>query len=163
MFSVITGCKNNQLNSINLSMFNSKWKWWETWDSLFWEVLIYGLSVALEAHPSSKLNNSLKASFKECVVLGRHFNQMRKIFMPKQTEWTNSLCFSDWINKLTITHNTISYCFTFICGEPCHVSSFKQRSVDLIFHWEQLVNSVIVQLYTPFCHYLVDIWLMLKL
>ena len=33
----------------------------------------------------------------------------------------------NWINKLTLKDNTISYSFTlFICGGPCHLSSFKQ-------------------------------------
>ena len=40
------------------------------------------------------------------------------VFMTESTEYTN----------------TASYCFTlFICGGPCHLSSFKQCSGDLIF------------------------------
>ena len=39
--------------------------------------------------------------------------------------------------------NTVSYCFTlFICGGPCHLSSFKQCSGDLTYIWEQLDYSV---------------------
>ena len=32
------------------------------------------------------------------------------------------------MNKLTLKDNTISYCCTFMCGGPCHLSSFKQCS-----------------------------------
>ena len=51
------------------------------------------------------------------------------------TEWTEK-------NKLTLEDNTVSYHFTlFICGGPCHLSSFKLRSGDLVFLWEWLVYS----------------------
>ena len=47
--------------------------------------------------------------------------------MPEQTELTN----------------TISFCLTLLkCGGPCHLSSFKQCSGDLIFLQEQFVHSV---------------------
>ena len=47
-----------------------------------------------------------------------------------------TVCFHDWINKLTLKDNTISYCFTlFIGGGPCLLFSFKQCSGDLIFLW----------------------------
>ena len=43
-------------------------------------------------------------------------------------------------NKPTLKVNTISYCYTlFIGGGPCHLSSFRQCSLDLIFLWEKLV------------------------
>ena len=36
--------------------------------------------------------------------------------------------------------NAVSCCFPlFICGGPCHLSSFRQCSGDVIFLWEQLV------------------------
>ena len=41
----------------------------------------------------------------------------------------HSVCFNDWmnwINKLTLKNNTVSYCFTlFIYGGPCHLSTNK--------------------------------------
>ena len=40
-----------------------------------------------------------------------------------------TLCFNDWINKLTLKDDAPSHCFTlFICGGPHHRSSFRQRS-----------------------------------
>ena len=43
-----------------------------------------------------------------------------------------------WLKKLTLKDNTVSYCFPlFMFGGPCHLSSFKQCSVDLIFLSEQ--------------------------
>ena len=49
-------------------------------------------------------------------------------------DWIN------WINKLTFKDNTISCGFiVFICGGPCHFSSFKQCSGDLISLWKQLL------------------------
>ena len=65
------------------------------------------------------------------VVLGKY---IYSFLMPKQTMYTNSLCFHDWINwiyKLILKDNTVSYCFTlFTCGRPCHLSSFKQCSAE---------------------------------
>ena len=59
----------------------------------------------------------------------------------------NKLSLFSWLNEQTNLKrhtNTISYCFTlFICGGPCHLSSFKHCCVDLLFLWEQLVYSVI--------------------
>ena len=50
-----------------------------------------------------------------------------------------TLCSRDWKNKLTLKRR-ISNCFTsVICGGPCHLSSFKQCSGDLIYLWEHLV------------------------
>ena len=47
------------------------------------------------------------------------------------------------MNKLTLKDKTVSYYFTvFICGGPCHLSSLKQCSGDLIYSREQLVYSV---------------------
>ena len=44
---------------------------------------------------------------------------------------------------LILKNNTISYFFTlFICGGPCHLSSFKTAFWDLIFQWEELLYSV---------------------
>ena len=64
------------------------------------------------------------------------------------------LPFHDWINwisKLTLKDETVSYCLTFfICGGPCHLSSLKQCSGDLIFLWEQLVYSVMKNKYIYF-------------
>ena len=49
----------------------------------------------------------------------------------------------NWIHKLTLKGNTISHCFTlFITGGPFHLCSFKQCSWDLIFLWDQLVDSI---------------------
>ena len=66
--------------------------------------------------------------------------------MPTQTRLTISLCFHEWINwinKLTLDCNTVSHCFTLITwGRPCHLSSFKLCSGDLISLWEQLVNQL---------------------
>ena len=67
-------------------------------------------------------------------------------FMPTQTEKKKTFGFHDcinWMNKLTLKDNTVSYCFAlFICGGPCHLSSFKQCSGNLISLWEQTVWSV---------------------
>ena len=80
------------------------------------------------------------------VVLGKKLWSDWCFFIPKQTKQINSLCFHDltnWINKLNLKDNRVSYCFNlFICGGPCHLSSFQQCSLDLIFLWEQLVYSV---------------------
>ena len=47
-------------------------------------------------------------------------------------------------DKLTIKDNTISDGFTlFICGGPCHLSSFKQCSRNFIFLWKQFFYSII--------------------
>ena len=49
-----------------------------------------------------------------------------------------------WINKLTLKDDAVLYRFAlFTCGGPCHLSSFKQCSEDLVYLWEQLVYSVI--------------------
>ena len=60
------------------------------------------------------------------------------------TNWINNLSFfHDWITKLTLKDNKVSYCLTlFARGRPCHLSSFKQCSGTLFFLWEQLVCSL---------------------
>ena len=81
--------------------------------------------------------------------LGKKFNFIFFIdwfFMDKQTKSPNSLRFHDWINwinKLTLKDDTVSYGMTlFICGGPCLLSSIRLSSGDLIFLWEQLAYSV---------------------
>ena len=54
--------------------------------------------------------------------------------------------------KLTLKGNAISSCFTlFICGGPCHLSSFDQCSGDQIFLLGQLVYSVTEKNYIWVC------------
>ena len=105
--------------------------------SLMWFVTVWMKT----HHDSSRTKLMLKEHY---VVLGWSYYFF--FFMPEQTKQTNSLCFHDWINKLTLKDNTILYSFIytlFICGGPCHLSSFIECSGDLIFHWEQLVYSVL--------------------
>ena len=79
---------------------------------------------------------------------GRHFNQKANIIIdwfvtPEQTKQTAFLYFQGWINKLTLKDNTILYFLNlFIFCRPYHLPSFKQCSRDPIFHWQQLVYSV---------------------
>ena len=59
-----------------------------------------------------------------------------------------TLCFHDWINRPTLKDNTASCCCTLlICGGPCHLSSFQQCFGHLIFVWEQLVYSVMENIF----------------
>ena len=46
-----------------------------------------------------------------------------------------------------------------ICGGPCHFSSFKQCSREVIFHWEQLVYSVMrkIIIFLSLYYYLINI------
>ena len=75
------------------------------------------------------------------------------------------LHFHGWINcvnKLTLNDGAVSYIFTlFIRGGPCHVSSFKQCSGDLIILWEQLVYSFVccgeVWIFLSVYYYLINI------
>ena len=81
--------------------------------------------------------------FGEGLLIRRERSSLTDIYLYlTQTKWTNSLCFHDWINKLTIKDSTVSYCFTLlICGGPCHLSSFKvltnlfSSENSLFFHW----------------------------
>ena len=71
----------------------------------------------------------------------KNCHQKRNIFI--EPDETSSPYFHDWINKLILKDNTVSYCFTlFICGRPCHLSSFRQYSWTL-FSSE---NSLFIQL-----------------
>ena len=72
------------------------------------------------------------------------------IFYPKPN-YINTLCFHDWI-KLTLKDHTF---MLFMCGGPCHVSSFTQCSGDLTFLWEQLVYSV-MEKFASWPHYYCD-------
>ena len=67
------------------------------------------------------------------------------VFMTdKNTQ--SSVCFKD---------NAVSYCFNLlVCGGPCHLSSFKQCSGDLILLWEQLVY---LSRGVSLCYYLINI------
>ena len=53
----------------------------------------------------------------------------RSLFLCLNKLNKHSVCFNDWmnwINKLTLKNNTVSYCFTlFIYGGPCHLSTNK--------------------------------------
>ena len=78
---------------------------------------------------------------KEIKKLGTQFLSEEKdlhcvIFLPNKLN-KQSLLFSrlNKLNKQTeLKDNTISYCFSlYICGGPCHLSSFKQCSGDRIF------------------------------
>ena len=64
-------------------------------------------------------------------------------------------CFHDCIHrrkKLTLKDTATSHCFTlFIRGGPCHLSSFKQSSGDLIFLWERLDYSVMEKINISEC------------
>ena len=77
-----------------------------------------------------------------CSFWGKKFQSNT---LTEQTKSTNT---HDWKkqNKLTLKDNTVSYCFPlFIWGGPCHLSSFKQCSRDLIFLWEQLVYNILLE------------------
>ena len=68
-------------------------------------------------------------NFTGCLTLKERSEEKRS---SEQTESTNCLCLHDWINRnketdLKEQHDV--YCFTlFLCGGPCHLSSFKQCS-----------------------------------
>ena len=55
-------------------------------------------------------------------------------FLPKQTKLTNSQdCFQDWINKLTLKDNTVSYCCTLfeagkVAGSATYYQCFPLRT-----------------------------------
>ena len=74
---------------------------------------------------------------KHSVFRWGHFNEKRKIPIG----WFVLLTLFPWLNKQTDLkgrHNL--YCFNlFMCGGPCHLSSFKQCSGALFSLWEQLV------------------------
>ena len=88
---------------------SSAFKWPDLWDIFCW--LLYFFSVIF--------------SFRE-----------NNLSEEKDVHWLIILCLcklnKHWmnrINKVTLKDNTVSYCFTlFICGGPCHPSSFKQCS-----------------------------------
>ena len=69
---------------------------------------------------------------------------------------THFFVFNDWINKLTVKDNIISYYFSLLmCGGPCHLSSFKQCSGTLL-------KSLFMQFgkgkyFMNFCSYLIFI------
>ena len=81
-----------------------------------------------------------------CTVLvwGRHHEQKRRILNKRNKLFLCSI-------KPTFSDKA-SYCFTlFICGGPCHLSSFKERSGDLIFLSEKLVHSVMERINILVC------------
>ena len=64
----------------------------------------------------------------DCVVLGKAFKSAEEDLHWLIYAQTKNVHLQDWTN-------IIPYCFIlFICGGPCHLSSFKH----LIFLWEQL-------------------------
>ena len=75
-------------------------------------------------------------------------------FTAKQTTWTNSLCFHEWINKLTLKDNTVSY---FVHTWRTLPPFFKQSSGGQIFLWEQLVYSVMGKKRMFLYYYLINI------
>ena len=66
--------------------------------------------------------------------------------------------FSLFLKQANLTKQ-ISDCFTlFICGGPCHHSSYKQCSGDLIFLWEQFVYPTHLCVITSLMLYILNFW-----
>ena len=59
-----------------------------------------------------------------------------------------------WLNTLNKQSDLKGQRNMCLCGGPCHLSSFKQCSGDLIFLWEQLVYSLLETINM----YLYEIW-----
>ena len=93
------------------------------------------------------------------VDLGRNFRiRNQKSKTDSFILCINKLSLSSRLNKLILNDNTLSYCFTlFICGGPCHPSSFKQCSGDLgtasLLTYGKKKNT-----YVRFCIFTTLIW-----
>ena len=75
------------------------------------------------------------------VVLGKIIKRERASltdFLYALTNSINTLCFHDWINKLILKDNTVSYWLLYL-----YFADPATYSADLIFLWEQLVYSVL--------------------
>ena len=99
--------------------------------------------------------------FWEEILIRREVSSTPDLFMPKQTKQTPF--FHDWINKVTLNDNTLSFCFTlFICGGPCHLVS--NSVLGTLFSSD---NSLFIQLskieiFLSLYHYLINIVNILK-
>ena len=62
-----------------------------------------------------------------------------RIFINRERFSTSVLPCLSKLNKQTLISLWVTL---FLCGGPCHLSSYQQCSGDLIFLWEQLVYSV---------------------
>ena len=62
------------------------------------------------------------------------------------TGWVNTKSEQPGSKTVRLLYFITFLLFYFVCGGPCHLSSFKQCSVDHIFLWEQLVYSVVEEI-----------------
>ena len=68
--------------------------------------------------------------------------------MHKQPSLTHYLCFHDWINKLTLKDDTISYCFTdpatFLVSNSVLLTLFSSENCLLSLVWK---NKTLLNIY----------------